>query len=752
MLNEKGRLREAPLPGCQLPVPGSRLPEVRGLEPHGVGRVVLPAVVHQQERVAVREAVEGLCTERPVVHRELLVHVGQAQRQVTTQPVGCRHTGLAPLVVDGVQLRWRRGDGAVGRHRVQPGRVGLGVVVVHAEVELAEELRCLEVHVDRADLLVDLVAPVAARVEEVRVRDRVGRAAGPERPERLVQVARAHVERVARGEVHAEADGRELLAAQAELAVHRSVVIADRTVHVERHAVGGQERHHELRLVTVAVADVGVAHAGLLAVVGEQPGIEALAAALLREVAGAHRDVAVRRPVVADAERILDRRVEDAVGAVDVLANVAHAEGAVAPRRERRVELGRLPVERVRVRLLARCVHQRRVVADLLVVVEDRRLVVHVVRPEARVEPHPVGRTRVEAQQHRRDVGVGVHGGPLQRRHRRDARIDGPGQDLGVARHGRLRHVGDHAALGWQGHRPRGRQRVHRARRPAREATDRGGVAGVGEAQRVVEGQRFRFAVEQRPVVPGLEQRLLVGPLDVRRDVRVPCLDRRRHLEGRRHAEARAPGLVALATRGRQREVDVRAPVELVLAAERGDVALHAQLERRGVLLDDRVERGLPPLDARLERVVDRHLREAVHRVRRAGRVVLLVRNLVVLEPALEAAELLEVGTVALVAVADVVGLRAPQAGVGLVGEPEALEDHAGSQVAVPVEAGFVAFHVGQADTEVDRTQVRVQDRAGLGVGGRRLSDGGLGQERRRRQEGAEQADCKSACRHDRVS
>ena len=126
---------------------GPRLPEIRRLEHDGVGRVRLPPVVHQQERVALREAIQRLRSESPVVDVELVVDVRQAEREVAPHPVGRVDAGLGPVVERIRQLYGRR-KGAVGGHAVQPGRLGLGVVVLHAEVELAGDLRHLEVQVD----------------------------------------------------------------------------------------------------------------------------------------------------------------------------------------------------------------------------------------------------------------------------------------------------------------------------------------------------------------------------------------------------------------------------------------------------------------------------------------------------------------------------------------------------------------------------------------------------------------------------
>ena len=129
---------------------------------------------------------------------------------------------------------------------------------------------------------------------------------------------------------------------------------------------------------------------------------------------------------------VLLRGVVDAVRAIDRLPRVAELERTVAEWRERRVQVQRRAIERIGVRRLARRVHQRRVVAHLLVVLERRRLVVEIVRPVVRIQPQRPQRTRVEPEHHRRDVDVAIQRRAWHRR-LRDRRVDGPRQQIHVA-------------------------------------------------------------------------------------------------------------------------------------------------------------------------------------------------------------------------------------------------------------------------------------------------------------------------------
>ena len=446
--------------------------------------------------------------------------------------------------------------------------------------------------------------PVSCGVDELRARVCLTRAI--ERVVVLVRIRGAERHTIVRGRVQAEGPHHMPVVPQPEQALGRGirlrqleavVVLADGDRAIERqHAV---RRHRSERRHAIAVArrDVEMPHARVLADRRqlELAVFDALASPLRVLELGSEREPPTPDRIEGHADDVIGRRFEDAVRALILQPRVADARRGKAQGGHSEVRVQRIAQHTEWLGMRGGGYHGRRrvVVGDPLAHGEHRRAVVVVVGPIAHVQVHVPRWPRHERQVDRRRARLAVDAIPLQWSGR-VCRVD----RLGHQRIPRVLQLPHRDVRG----RPRSRRhldrrhavdRKERVARRQRVAPSRGGRRNVGQAERIVVGDRGVLVVEERAGVAGPEHD---GPARVLRaciDVGQPMIDRRGQLHETAVAEASAVGKRALPVGVLHLAFDGQLRGRDVLEAAAPDVSPGVGGELDGVA-DERSARGHP--------------------------------------------------------------------------------------------------------------------------------------------------------------
>ena len=239
---------------------------------------------------------------------------------------------------------------------------------------------------------------------------------------------------------------------------------------------------------------------------------------------------------------------------------------------------------------------------------------------------------------------------------------------------------------------PGGPDRVHLRIRPERHAAlRRPERRRIGDPRRDVPGQAGDVVAEKRSVVAETREAALAGVLQAGAELSRPVIDRHRQL-GRDHAanpEAAAPGGGAGLLRVPEGQAQIDVGGCAVGQRDARDVAPCAQVEQRRAAERARQGQRLA-LDAGLHAVVQRQLAGDRRVVERARVLAVEERDLVPFDIGLEPAEVLIRRGVALIAIADIVGLQPVARPVAVLRHAEAIDRAAVADVAVALEARLV--------------------------------------------------------------
>jgi hypothetical protein len=215
--------------------------------------------------------------------------------------------------------------------------------------------------------------------------------------------------------------------------------------------------------------------------------------------------------------------------------------------------------------------------------------------------------------------------------------------------------------------------------------------------------------LNQDPVVADAEQAAAMAPFGAGGEIRGARVDRHGHLDVVAEAEARAPRLGAVPLRGRHAQREIQILLHLIADAEVGDVATHPHVEALRQRHERVGHRARARLYTLLYAVGDPQHTVTLDGERRSGGGAVEIGDLVPFEPRLDAPELLEAGAEALVAIADVVGLRVKETRVRVARVACRLEDRSVAQIAIAYETRLVTVDAANAHAEQRRAELGIE-------------------------------------------
>ncbi len=324
---------------------------------------------------------------------------------------------------------------------------------------------------------------------------------------------------------------------------------------------------------------------------------------------------------------------------------------------------------------------------------------------DVRIAVPGVDRKQPERAHRQRQLGdrhlvLGLGGGPRQR-DRRERRVDRERQQVGIAATLAERQVTGQPATEGNGNGASAVQIGQRVGRPQRHAPLGRRADDVGTvAQRVVPDGAVGVGFVARSVPADAQHSGLVAPFERGLDVGGPAVHGHRQLDGVVESEGAAEGDGARTGNASHFDHDVGRAVGIEHDVGLTDLAHGPQLEAHRLVFE--VAQGLgAALDGLLRRVLDAEHRGGRLRVERTGVAADEQRNLIPEERCRQAAGALDVELVALIAIAHVPGLRLDHPVLGATTGQHVRAVDAAAQVAIALEARFVAVDVTDAAAEV---------------------------------------------------